>query len=61
MKRLTDKFKKYRSRTKDLSQREDIATMKQRHGRKRSAGTEMCDTVEPESLAKVQRVRVRIR
>jgi len=59
VKRLRDKFKKYRSRSKDLTSADDVQKMKQKYGRKRTQVSPLNpDDPELEPMAKVQRVRV---
>jgi len=62
VKRLRDKFKKFRSRSKELSTNDDIQRMRMRFGRKRTRESDQdpaaADDQNLEPIAKVQRVRV---
>lgn len=60
MKRLRDKFKKYRSRSKELTSSDDVQRMKAKYGRKRpvNAAVQPAADLPVEPLVKVHRVRV---
>ena len=58
-KRLRDKFKKFRSRNKELTTSEDVQKMKEKYGKKRSSTSTLTDSDhEMEELVKVQRMHV---
>ena len=58
--RLREKFKKYRSRSKGLSNTPEAQKMKEKYGRKRPTAALSVPISTPEECAKVQRVRVRV-
>jgi len=58
VKRLRDKFKKYRSRSKDLTSASDVQKMKLKYGRKRTEASANLNPDDTEPMVKVQRVRV---
>jgi hypothetical protein len=58
--RLRDKFKKHRSRSKELVDDEEVIKMKKKHGRKRKLVVPVValSAGEHESVMKVQRLQV---